>query len=124
MGHLEVVARLKIRPGQVERFRAQVAEIVRIAREKDTQTLRYDWFIDEQALECEVHEVYVSEQGLIEHNQHIMGARELLFRESALDHRMAVYGEISQQLKSLFDKHAGGVSKFSFFQGLKQSPAV
>jgi hypothetical protein len=37
---------------------------------------------------------------------------------------MAVYGEISQQLKSLFDKHAGGVSKFSFFQGLKQSPAV
>jgi quinol monooxygenase YgiN len=42
MGHLEVSARLKIRPGQLEGFKAQAAEILRLAREQDTQTLRYE----------------------------------------------------------------------------------
>jgi quinol monooxygenase YgiN len=124
MSHLEVVAHLKIRPGQLEGFKAHVGEIVQLAREKDSQTLRYDWFIDEKAMECEVHEAYLSEQGLMEHNRNIMGARERLFRESAYDHRMAVYGEISPELTSLFDRHAGGVSKFSFLRGLGASPTV
>jgi hypothetical protein len=35
----------------MEGFKAQVAEIVRLSREKDTQTVRYDWFIDEDAME-------------------------------------------------------------------------
>ena len=124
MSHLEVIAHLKIRPNQLEGFKAQVAEIIRLAREKDTQTLRYDWFINEAGMECEVHEAYLNEQGLIEHNQHIQEVREHLFREYAYDHRMAVFGEISPQLKALFDKHAGGVSMFSFFQGLERSPTV
>ena len=124
MGHLELVAHMKIRPGRLEGFKAQAAELVRVARERDTQTLRYDWFIDEAAMECEVHEIYLGEQGLMEHNQHIMDARALLFRESAYDHRMAVYGEISPELSSLFVKHAGGVSKFAFFGGFAPSPAV
>jgi quinol monooxygenase YgiN len=45
MGHLEVHAHLRIRPGELEGFKAQAAEIMRITREQDTKTLRYDWFI-------------------------------------------------------------------------------
>jgi quinol monooxygenase YgiN len=116
-----LIAHLKIRPGQLEGFKAQAAEILRLARERDTQTLRYDWFIDEHAMECEVHELYRSEQGLFEHNQHIMEARELLFREYAYDHRMSAFGEISPQLRSLAEKHAGGISVFAFLQGLEPS---
>jgi quinol monooxygenase YgiN len=101
MGHLEVIAHLKVRPGQLEGFRTQVAEILRLTREKDTQTLRYDWFLNEDETECEVHEAYLSEQGLIEHNQHVVAARDALFRDYAFDHRMSVYGEISQQLSDL-----------------------
>ena len=48
MGQLEVHAHLRIRPGQLEGFKAQAAEIVRLSREKDTQTLRCDFFIDEE----------------------------------------------------------------------------
>ncbi len=121
MGHLEVIARLKVRPGQLEGFKTQVAEILRLTREKDTQTLRYDWFINEDGTECEVHEAYVSEEGLIEHNQHVVATRDALFRDYAFDHRMSVYGKISQQLSDLFNKHAGGVSRFSFIQGLEQA---
>ena len=58
MGHLEVHAHLKIRPGRLEGFKAQAAEIIRLTREKDAQTIRYDWFINEDGTECEVREVY------------------------------------------------------------------
>ena len=124
MSQLELIAHLKIRPGQLEGFKAQAAEILRLAREQDTQTLRYDWFINEEGMECEVHEAYRSEQGLMEHNQHIMEARARLFEEYAYDHRMSAFGEISPQLRSLFEKHAGGVRAFLYLQGLEPSPAL
>jgi hypothetical protein len=37
---------------------------------------------------------------------------------------MSVYGEISQPLRDLFDKHAGGVSSYSFLQGLQNAATV
>ena len=43
----EVTARLKIRDGELEGFKRQAAEMMRIAREKDTRTLRYDWFVSD-----------------------------------------------------------------------------
>jgi quinol monooxygenase YgiN len=124
LGRLQVIARVKVRPGQLEGFKTQAAEILRLAQDKDTQTLRYDWFLNESEAGCEVHEAYLSEQGLIEHNQHVVAVRDAWFRDFAFDHRMSVYGEISQQLSDLFTKHAGGVTKFSFVQGLEQPAPV
>jgi quinol monooxygenase YgiN len=124
MGHLQVIARVKVRPGQLEGFTTQAAEILRLAQEKDTQTLRYDWFLNQDKTACEVHEAYLGEEGLIEHNQHVVAVRDEWFRVYAFDHRMSVYGEISQHLSELFNKHAGGVSKFSFAQGLEQAAPV
>ena len=121
---LQVIARVKVRPGQLEGFKTQVAEILRLTREKDTQTLRYDWFLSEDQTECEVHEAYLREQGLIEHNQHVVSARDAWFRDYAFDHRMSVYGEISQHLSDLATKHAGGIAVHSFLQGLKTAAAV
>ena len=122
--HLPVIARVKVRPGQLEGFTTQAAEILRLAQEKDTQTLRYDWFLNQDKTDCEVHEAYRSEEGLIEHSQHVVEVRDAWFRDYAFDHRMSVYGEISQHLSDLFNKHAGGVSKFSFVQGLEQAAPV
>ena len=124
MGQLEVHAHLRIRPGQLEGFKAQAAELVRLSREKDTQTLRYDWFINEDGTECEVHEAYLSGQGLIEHNTHVMDARAVLFEKYAYDHRMTAFGEVSQELRELADKHAGGIAVYSFLQGLGTAAAV
>jgi quinol monooxygenase YgiN len=124
MGHLEMIARLKIRPGQLEGFKAQAAEILRLTREKDSKTLRYDWFINKDGTECEVHEVYENEEGLIEHNIHVLEARNLLFEKYAFDHRVSVFGEVSPHLMALFEKHAGGANVLSFVQGLDTSAAV
>jgi quinol monooxygenase YgiN len=124
MGHLQVIARVKVRPGQLEGFTTQAAEILRLAQDKDTQTLRYDWFLNQGKTECEVHEAYLREEGLIEHNQHVVAVRDAWFRDYAFDHRMSAYGEISPHLSDLFNKHAGGVSKFTLAQGLEQAAPV
>jgi len=42
MGHLELSAHMTVRPGCLEGFKKQTAELIRITREKDTHTLRYD----------------------------------------------------------------------------------
>ena len=124
MSHLELHAHLKIRPGQLEGFKAQAAEIMRITLEQDTKTLRYDWYIKEEGTECEVHEAYVNEAGLFEHNRHVLEARTVLFRDYAFDHQMTVFGDVSQQLRDLTTKHAGGITVYSFFQGLGTAAAV
>jgi quinol monooxygenase YgiN len=122
--HLELHAHLKVRPGRLEGFKAQAEEIMRITRAQDTKTLRYDWFINQEGNACEVHEAYVSEAGLVEHNRHVMDARAVLFERYAFDHRMVAFGEVSQQLRDLGTKHAGGLAVFSFLQGLEAAAAV
>jgi quinol monooxygenase YgiN len=124
VSHLEVIAQMKIRPAQLEGFKAQASRMIQLTRERDTQTVRYDWFIDEDTMECAVHEAYLTEEGLIEHNAHIMEARETLFKCYADDHRMSTFGPISSELEELFRRHAGGVRAFSFLMGLQDAAAV
>jgi quinol monooxygenase YgiN len=124
MGNFELHAHLRIRPGQLEGLKAQAAELIRLTRELDTKTLRYDWFIKEDGTECEVHEAYVSEEGLFEHNMHVMEARAILFRDFAFDHRMIAFGDVSQQFRDLTQKHADGIAVYAFVQGLAIAPVV
>ena len=85
MGNLEVIAHMRIRPGELEGWKAQAAEILRLTREKDTHTVRCDWFVNADGTECEVHELFPNEQGLIEHKMNTMEPSEVLFRECAYD---------------------------------------
>src|SRR5512142_2993087 len=102
MDNLEVIARLKIRPGQLEGFKTQMAEILRATREKDTHTLRCDWFLNQDGTQCEVHELFPSEQGLIEHKMNTMAETAVLFRDYAFDHHASIYGDVSQGFIDLF----------------------
>ena len=118
MGHLELSAHMTVRPGCLEGFKKQAGECVRITKEKDTHTLRYDWFLSTDGTECEVREAYTDPARLIEHNAHIVDARTRLFKDYADGHFMTVYGEPSQPLMDLLKKHAAGFTWFSFVQGL------
>jgi quinol monooxygenase YgiN len=123
MATLEVTAHLTVRPGQLEGFRKLAAECIRITKEKDTRTLRYDWFLSSDG-ECEVREAYAGPEGLIEHNKNILEARTTLFRDYADNHFMTFYGEPSQPLLDLLKAHSVGHKWFSFLQGLEPSPVV
>ena len=122
MAHLELSAHMTVRAGCLDGFKKQAAECIRITREKDTRTLRYDWFLSSDGTECEVREAYTGPEGLIEHNTNILEARTRLFRDYADDHFMTVYGDSSESLLELFQAHKVAFKWFSFLQGLERSP--
>ena len=124
MSHLELHAQLKIRPGRLEGFKAQAGEIVRLAQEQDTQTLRFDWYISEDGTQCEVHETYEGEAGFFEHTQHIMEARAKLFGNFVDGHHVTAYGDAPQRIVDMANVHASGLERYSFLQGLQPEPMV
>ena len=123
MAAFELSAHMTVRPGQLEGFKKQAAEIIRLTKEKDTQTIRYDWFLTNDGAECEVRELYESPQGLIEHKAHIASALHQLFEHYADNHFMTIYGEPSPELIDLVKVNhmEKQVKWFSFVGGLDSS---
>jgi quinol monooxygenase YgiN len=119
MSKLEVSARMTVRKGKLEEFKRQAAECIRQTKEKDTKTLRYDWFLSNDQTECEIRELYESAEGLVEHRMHLGEALDKLFTEFADDHAVCVYGEPSPELLEMAKRMPeGSVKRFSFLQGL------
>ncbi|HSC90986.1 MAG TPA: antibiotic biosynthesis monooxygenase [Gaiellaceae bacterium] len=116
----EVMARLKVRDGELDGFKQLAAEMMRQTREKDTKTLRYDWFLSDDGTECEVREGYVDADALIEHARNVAEPRDKLFRDFAYDHNMTLYGEPSPALAELMQRLEGVVPfrRFSLLQAL------
>jgi len=104
MSQFEVRARMKVRDGQVDGFKRQAAEMMRLTKEQDTGTLVYEWYLSKDGTECEVREAYVDADALVDHAFHVRAAREAMFAEFAFDHRMAMYGEPSPRLTELLNK--------------------
>jgi len=112
----EVTARLKVREGELEGFKRQAAEMMRLTSELDTKTVRYDWFLSDDETECEVREAYVDADALIEHAQHIAETRNKLFRDFADDHAITFYAEPSLALaKAMEAMPPGAVAVKQFF---------
>ncbi len=118
MSRFEVRAKLKVREGKLEAFKQHAAELMRQTREKDTGTLAYDWFVSSDGTECEVHEAYVDADALVDHAFHIREARDAMFAESAYDHRMAFYGELSPRLLELVTRIGVTYTAFGLLQAL------
>ena len=121
MSAFELSAHMTVRPGHLEGFKKQAAECIRITKEKDTHTLRYDWFLSNDGTECEVREAYTGPEGLIEHNKNILDARTKLFKDYADNHFMTVYGAPTPELIDLVKAHhlERQFKWFSFVKGLE-----
>lgn len=127
MSILEVSARIKVRPGQLEGFKRQAAEIIKLAQERDTGTLRYDWFLSSDGTQCEVREAYVNSDALIEHRMHIGEALDKLFAEVAYDHQVSLFGEVSPRLLELINVRMAGkvqASRYAFLNGFGPEAAL
>jgi hypothetical protein len=109
-----------VRDGELDGFKRQAAEMMRLAREQDTRTLLYDWFLSDDGTECEVREGYVDADALLEHAAHVGAARDVLFHDFADGHTMTLYGEPSPALAEAIDKLEGIVTfrRFSLLQRL------
>jgi len=120
MKKLEISARMTVRKGKLEGFKQQAAECIRQTKEKDTKTLRYDWFLNKDQTECEVREAYESSEGLIEHRMHIDEALNKLFQEFADGHAVTIYGDPSPQLVEIANAQKGvNIKWYSFLKGIE-----
>lgn len=120
METLEVSARMTVREGKLDGFKRQAAECIRLTRERDTRTLRYDWFLSSDETECEIRETYEDADGLVEHRMHVGDALERLFSEFADNHAVSVYGRPSPELLEMAKRMPeGSVRWYSFLQGLR-----
>lgn len=120
MRALEVSVRMKVRAGQLEGLKEQAAQCVRETRDKDTKTLRYDWFVSSDGTACEIREAYVDSDGVIEHRvKNVAEATNELFRNFADDPVVTVYGDASPELMEFANARMGDAVKwYSFLQGL------
>jgi len=125
MSVLEVSAYMKVRAGRLDGFKRQAAECIRQTREKDTKTLRYDWFISADGTQAEIREAYVDSDGLLEHRAHIGEALDKLFSEFADDHTVRVYGSPSPGLvkRANAPQMVGKITWYSFADGLRPEDA-
>jgi len=68
---LQGIARFKIREGKLEEFKRLSAQCTESVRTKDTGTLQYEVYFNDDQSECIVLERYRDSEALIEHFAHI-----------------------------------------------------
>ena len=73
MSELQGIARFKFHEGKLEEFKRLAAQCMEIVRTKDTGTLQYDIYFNDDQSECIVLERYRDSEALSEHAAHIGG---------------------------------------------------
>ncbi len=66
MSEIKGVARFKFHEGKVEEFKRLSAQAMDIVRAKDTGTLQYEIYINDDQSECVVYERYRDSRAVIE----------------------------------------------------------
>ena len=99
MSELLGIARFKFHEGKLEEFKRLSAQAMEIVRTKDTGTLQYDIYLNDDQSECMVIERYRDSEALIEHFENLgdLGA-EILATVSVVHGE--VLGEASAELRA------------------------
>jgi quinol monooxygenase YgiN len=71
VSELQGIARFKIHEDKLEEFKRLSTQCMEIVRSKDTGTLQYDIYFNDDQSECIVHERYRDSEALIEHTAHL-----------------------------------------------------
>ena len=114
MSVLQMTARLSIHPGTILEFKKRAADCMQ-ATQKDSGTLRYDWFLNDDETECVVVEAYRNSEAVLEHLANLGPALNALLEVSDID--IEVYGAPSPDLLKAGAALAPKVYT-SFLQGL------
>jgi quinol monooxygenase YgiN len=73
LSELQGIAQFKIHEGKLNEFKRLSAQCMEIVRTKDTGTLQYEIYFNDNHSECIVLERYRDSEALIEHSAHIGG---------------------------------------------------
>ena len=67
MNEIQITAYFDIHDGHLDQFKSLARDCMESVREKDTGTLQYDWFFNDDHTECVVRERYVDSDAVLEH---------------------------------------------------------
>jgi quinol monooxygenase YgiN len=98
------IARVKFHKGKVEEFKRLSAQAMEIARTKDTGTLQYAIYFNDDQSQCIVLEWYRDSKALIEHAAHLGDLTEAILATGSVSGELL--GEPSAELRA---KMADGV---------------
>jgi len=98
VSELQGVARFKFREGKVEQFKRLAAQCMEIVRTKDTGTLQYDIYFNDDQSECIVQERYRDSEALVEHAGHLGDLNEAILATGFVSG--ALLGEPSAELRA------------------------
>ena len=79
MGQILTVGRLKIHEGKLAEYKRLAAQCMEVVRTKDSGTLQYDLFFNEDETEVVVIERYESSEALLEHVANLGGLMDATF---------------------------------------------
>ena len=98
MSELQGIARFKFHEGELEEFKRLSAQAMEITRTKDTGTLQYDVYFNDDQSECIVLERYRNSEALIEHATHLGNLSEAILATGWVSG--ALLGEPSAELRA------------------------
>ena len=99
LSEIKGVARFKFHEGKVEEFKRLSAQAMDIVRAKDTGTLQYEIYLNEDQSECVVYERYRDSEAVIEHGAHVGHLNEAIFATGSVSSELL--GEPSAELTAM-----------------------
>ena len=99
MSEIQGIARFKFDGGNLEEFKRLAALCMEIARTKDTGTLQYDVYFNEDQSECIVVERYRDSDALIAHATNLGDISEEILATGSVSG--ALLGEPSAELRAM-----------------------
>jgi quinol monooxygenase YgiN len=114
MRPIKVTAKFKIKPGNLETFKALIPKMIAEVMENDPGTLVYEWFLNEDIMECVAWEVYKDSDSVLAHTGNIGGYLDQMLELS--DASIEIFGNPSQEL---IDAAEGlGIKIYPFVDGI------
>jgi hypothetical protein len=111
---LQGIGRFKFHEGELEEFKRLAAQCMEIVRAKDTGTLQYDMYFNDDQSECIVLERYTDSEALIEHAAHLGDLGEAIFATGWVSGELL--GEPSAELRAKMV--GGGVRRFTPYESM------
>ena len=98
VSELRGIGRFKFHGGKLDEFKRLAAQCMEIVRTKDTGTLQYDIYFNDDQSECIVHERYRDSEALIEHAGHLGDLNEAIIATGLVSG--VLLGEPSAELRA------------------------
>jgi len=98
VSELQGIARFKFHEGKLEEFKRLSAQCMEIVRTKDTGTLQYDIYFNDDESECIVLERYRDSEALIQHAANLGGLMEAVLATGSVSGELL--GEPGAELRA------------------------